>query len=91
MLPGCWPLAGVAQGQEERQLAGPEPAQAMQTAADRSLSCLPTPGLLPNSFQAVRHWLLLLALGRSDSPLPVPHPLAQPLETAQLRGKPGTR
>lgn len=31
MLPWCWPVAGVAQGQEERQLAGPEPAQAMLT------------------------------------------------------------
>ena len=93
VLPSCWPLPEVARGWEERRLAVTKSAWAMQTAANRSLRCLPTPGLLPNVFQAVRRCLLLQRLGleRTDSPLPVARSLAQPLETAKVRGKPGTR
>lgn len=94
VLPSRWPPPEVAQGQKERQLAGPKPARAMQTAADTSLRCLRTPGLLPSFFQAVRcccsGTMVLLDSERTDSPSPVALPLARPLEMAKVRGKPGT-
>lgn len=92
VLPLCWPLPGVAWGQEQRQLAGPTPAQPMQTAADRSLRCLLTPGLLPTFLQAARRCQLVghhspPAFGEQRFSSTGGHPLAQLLQMAKMRGK----
>lgn len=63
VLPLRWPPPEFTWGREERWLAGPKPAWPVQTVTGRSLHCLPTPGLLPNFFQAVCHCLLLQCHG----------------------------
>lgn len=96
VLPSCCLPPEVAWGREEGRLAGLKPGRAMQTAADRSLRCFPTSGLLPSFFQVVRHCLLL----RRPSPPGFGEewfsstrgcPFPQPLETAEVRGEPGAR
>lgn len=92
VLPSCWPLPGVARGQEQRQLAGPMPALPMQTAADRSLHCLLTPGLLPSFLQAVCCcWLVRHhsppGFGEQQFFSTRGHRLAQLLQMVKMRGK----